>query len=68
MSISTSLRTATRSAYRDVLRAAATTFAGIVYFFRYLSSKLIAVIGDLPVLQGYYFSRLLVTTSRPYSC
>jgi hypothetical protein len=33
MSISSALRTATRSAYRDVLRAASVTFAGNVCIF-----------------------------------
>ena len=36
--------------------------------FRYLPGELIAVIGDPPVLQGYYFSCSLVMTSCPYSC
>jgi hypothetical protein len=31
-----------------------------------LSGELIAAIGDTPVLQGYYFSCFLATTSHPY--
>lgn len=54
MSISPALRTATRSAYRDVLRAAFVTFAGNVSLLSRFSGELTAVIGDPPVLRGHF--------------
>ena len=65
MSISPALRTATRSAYRDVLRAASVTFAGNVCLPRQVLSKLIAIIGDPLVFQGHS-SCFLLATCRPH--
>jgi hypothetical protein len=54
----------------SISRCPKSCFSNICWYclsLRCLSGELIAVIGDVPVLQGYYYSCSLVTTSRPYS-
>ena len=52
MTVPPSIRAVARSAYRDLLRASASTFAGMLLQFSYLHYRLNVFLGDAAIQKG----------------